>query len=318
MAERPRLSDRRKRGAILRATAWLPRPLRVAARYRLLANLALGKARRADVLLIKHPKSGSTWLRVMLFRLYQVRYGLPPRRVVKSDEMHLYDSRLPRLQVTNGHYSYEGELRTLFRDPAYAPLLARKRILFLARNPLDLAPSWFFQLTRRATAYKSELMIAALDQPIRRDEISMWDFVTHPELGVPNLIDYHNWWVETLAALPNALVVRYEDLRVHTADTLKQITSFIGEEFKDDEIADAVEFAAFENLKRLEHSNYFENSGLRLRSDDPRTHKVRRGVVGGYREYFDEDQLHELREMVRTRLEPALGYETGAASDAGS
>jgi hypothetical protein len=70
-----------------------------------------------------------------------------------------------------------------------------------------------------------------------------------------------------------------------------------------------VEFAAFENLKRLEASNFFKNSRLSpTNPDDPDSFKVRRGKVGGYLDYFDERQIAEMEDRVRSQLSPVFGY----------
>ena len=103
--------------------------------------------------------------------------------------------------------------------------------------------------------------------------------------------------------------MRYEDLRNNPVETMRRAMSFIGASFDEDEIRHAVEFASFENLRKLERSNYFHNAGLRLRNPkDPDTFKVRRGKMGGYRDYFTAEQVALMEDMVYTRLSPALGY----------
>jgi hypothetical protein len=42
--------------------------------------------------------------------------------------------------------------------------------------------------------------------------------------------------------------------------------------------------------------------------NDPNTFKVRKAKVGGYRDYFDDDQVAELDAMVDSFLLPAFGY----------
>ena len=101
------LNDRVKRRLILAATRPLPRPLRITTRYRLLARLERGRGRRAEILIIGHPKSGTTWLRTMLSHLYHQRYDLPHSTLIKSDELSRLDARVPMFLITNGHYSYE-------------------------------------------------------------------------------------------------------------------------------------------------------------------------------------------------------------------
>ena len=139
-------SDRQKRRVILGGSGWLPRPLRVAVRERLLERLELGRARRSPLFLVGHPKSGNTWLRTMVSRAYQARYGLPDTLVLKSDELALADPKLPRFCVTNGHYSYErvvgrildatgGNYAVLFLSAALAyPLAVLAMALILRRS----------------------------------------------------------------------------------------------------------------------------------------------------------------------------------------
>ncbi len=37
-------------------------------------------------------------------------------------------------------------------------------------------------------------------------------------------------------------------------------------------------------------------------------HKVRRGKAGGWRDYFDSDQIEQIQSMIDHRLEPGFGY----------
>ena len=90
---------------------------------------------------------------------------------------------------------------------------------------------------------------------------------------------------------------------------MRSIVEFLEAPFTKEEIEEAVEFAAFENLKQLERSNFFNNSRLAPRDpDDPDSFKVRRGKVGGYTDYFDEKQTLEMEERVRSSLSPVFGY----------
>ncbi len=87
--------DRMLRRLILGSTAPLPRTFRIRARYQLLLGLQLQQAARADVAIVRHPKTGGTWLRVLITRLYAARYGLPSRRVVRTDARRADRARRP-------------------------------------------------------------------------------------------------------------------------------------------------------------------------------------------------------------------------------
>ena len=72
---------------------------------------------------------------------------------------------------------------------------------------------------------------------------------------------------------------------------------------------EAVDFAAFDNLKELERTNFFANSRLTpVDPDDPNSFKVRRGKVGGYIDYFDSEQVASMESLVRQGLDRAFGY----------
>ncbi len=303
------LPDGVKKGAILAATAWFPRRSRVAARRRLLARLELAKAQRAGLIIIGHPKSGNTWLKVMLSRLYQVRYNLPASTTIGSDELARKNAAIPRLAATNGYYSYEGVVGELLDEQAADNPLRHKPVVVLVRNPCDIAVSWFFQFTKRQSAAKQELINHFIEHPIDRHAIAMWDFVRESDIGLPFLIEYLNKWERNLAKLENGLLVRYEDLRAEPAVWLKKITELMGESFSEEEIQQAVDFGSFDNLRKLESKGFFRWGGLTLRDPgDPNSFKVGRGKVNGYRDYFEPDQVAQMDELLHSQLSPTLGY----------
>ena len=303
-------SDRAMRRLILGSTAPLPSPLRVSARYKMLLGLQLRQARRSDCAIVRHPKTGGTWLRVLITRLYAAKYGLPSQRVVRTDELHSLDARVPVFLSSSGYLSWERGWGDLV---ATDPELREKKLLLLARHPGDIVVSWYIQFTKRTSAFKREMMLAEMSDPIDRDTISRWEFIRHPEIGLPWVIDYYNYWHRNLQQLPHAMVVRYEDLRTDTAAQLARLGDFLGTRFSDEEIADAVDFASFDSLREKERSGYFSNRSLTLRNaSDPETLKVRRGKVAGYRGDLSEEQVAWVDDLIESRLASAYGYGGGS------
>ena len=309
------LSDSARKVVIVASTALMPRSLRVSVRERWLAQHELDKARAAGLLIIGHPKSGNTWLKAMISRLYQVRHGLGQDQLIGSDELARKNADIPRLAATNGYYSYEGVIGELLDVRSPDPELRSKPAVVLVRDPRDIAVSWFFQFTERQSATKQELVNHFIEHPVDRRTVEMWEFVRHSDLGLPSLIEYLNTWERNLAGMERAVLVRYEDLRTDPAPWLRKIVDCMGEDFCDDEIDEAVRFGSFENLRELESKGFFRGGGMnRRRGDRPNARKVRRAKVGGYRDYFTPEQAAELDELVEKRLSPTLGYEGGAAS----
>lgn len=299
--------DRSLHWAILSVTAPLPRGLRVRLRKRWLAALQRRMLRNADVIFIRHPKTGGTWLRVLLTHLYAAKYGISRKRVFKADELYLQNRALPRFLITNGSMSWERLVADAFERGD--PVLDGKKILFMARHPGDVAVSWHRQYLKRTKAFKRELLEAEMEEKIDWPNMERWEFIQRPELGLPALIEYHNFWAGQLQDRENAMITRYEDLRENTADTLEAITRFLGEDFSREQIEEAVAFGSVDNLRKLEHSGYFQNSSLRLRdASDPDTYKVRRAKVGGFRDDLDESQADWVEREVSEKSHPALRY----------
>ncbi len=71
---------------------------------------------------------------------------------------------------------------------------------------------------------------------------------------------------------------------------------------------DALEFSRFENMQKLEAAGAFDSKILHPGDvRDPESFKVRRGKIGGYREYLSaEDQKYAADELMK--LDPRFGY----------
>ena len=89
------------------------------------------------------------------------------------------------------------------------------------------------------------------------------------------------------------------------------MVTFLGMAPDDQRVDEAVRFASVDNLRELERRRFFRGSGIRMRAGDrsnPDSYKVRRAKVGGYRDYFDDEQLARIDAMVQSSLAPVFGY----------
>jgi hypothetical protein len=92
---------------------------------------------------------------------------------------------------------------------------------------------------------------------------------------------------------------------------LRRIVAFLGLQPEDGQIDEAVRFASVDNLRELERRKFFRGSGIRMRAKDrsnPDSYKVRRAKVGGYRDYFGDEQLARIDGLVQSSLSPVFGY----------
>jgi len=251
---------------------------------------------------VSYGKSGRTWVRVMVSRYFQLVHDLPDNIIMGFDNYSRLNSRIPRIFFSHDnylrHYTGNVDSKKDFYD---------KKTVLLVRHPIDVAVSQFFQWKYRMRPEKKSMN----DYPPHDADISIYEFVRHEGRGLPHIIDFMNGWARELPNIRHLLVVRYEDLRADPEGELAKIVVFLGESPIPEYLADTVEFASVENMRKKEQENYFWRSGSRVKAkdvDDPNTYKVRKAKVGGYRDYFDDGQVAQLEAMVDDRLAPVFGY----------
>ena len=117
-------------------------------------------------------------------------------------------------------------------------------------------------------------------------------------------------WVPGAQDARRTVILRYR---------VERALRFLGADPEPAEVEDAVEYARFDNMRRLEDQSLIAASGRRLvpgergRND---SYKVRRAKVGGWRDYFDAAQIAELDARVESGLRPGFGYNSEDSSPA--
>ncbi|MFO1048617.1 MAG: sulfotransferase domain-containing protein [Geminicoccaceae bacterium] len=256
----------------------------------------------ADVVVVSFGKSGRTWLRVLLSRFFQLRFGLRPSAFIGFDNLHRKNDGIPRVFFTHDNYLRD---HTGHRDSKAD--FYDKKVVLLVRQPGDVAVSQFHQWKFRMRPHKKGLN----KYPEHGREVDVFSFATDEDAGLPKVIDFMNGWAREMPRLKHLLIVRYEDLRRDTAGQLRRVLEFMGQQPTDQELADCVSFASVENMRKLEEKSTFWLAGSRMKPGDkanPESFKVRRAKVGGYRDYFDDRQTEALDAMTEERLLPGFGY----------
>lgn len=260
------------------------------------------KLQAADIVLMSYGKSGRTWLRLMLSRFYQLKFGLSENSFLEFDNLKRQDRRIPSVFFTHGNY-----LRSYTKHWNSKADFYGKRIVLLVRDPRDVVVSQFFQWKHRMRPWKKTIN----NYPPHGADVSLQDFVLNSQVGLSCIIDHLNGWPQELDRLADVLVIRYEDQRNDPEGVLGRIVAFMNTPGTPEEIRGAVQYAAYENMKKLEKKQCVNASGRRLapgNRSNPDSYKVRRAKVGGYRDYFDEQTLAAMDRMTEERLSPSFGY----------
>ncbi len=293
------------RNLVMAACFWLPEERKVQLERWVRGRHEAGRLARSDVVIASFGKSGRTWLRVMLSGFYQIRFGVSENALLGGATFSRRDPAIPRLFFTHDNYikDYTGNVdsKADFYD---------RRVVLLVRDPRDVTVSQYFQWLHRMKDGKTRVN----HFPPRGTDVSLFDFVMDPVYGLVRCVDFLNLWAREAHAIRNLLIVRYEDMRQDPARELARVVEFLGHEVEPDVIARAVEHGSIENMRKQEATNTFTLAGGRLKPGDranPDSYKVRRAKVGGYRDYFSDEEVEAIDKYVAENLAPELGYGPG-------
>jgi hypothetical protein len=261
------------------------------------------KFKRCDYVFVSHGKSGRTWARVMISRYFKLAHpNIPDGIILGFDNFHKLNTAVPKIFFTHDNY-----LRRYLGNENSRKNYYDRKIVLLVRQPQDVAVSQYFQWKHRMKAYKKKLN----NYPEHNADLSVYDVVMHQGQGLPRIVRGLNEWIAELSNFKDLLVIRYEDLRVQPEHELTRLMDFLGEAVDPEIVMQAVEFASAENLRKMETENHFWRSGSRMKATDlanPDSYKVRKAKVGGYRDYFDDEEVARIDAFVEENLKPGFGY----------
>ena len=106
------------------------------------------------------------------------------------------------------------------------------------------------------------------------------------------------------------LLLRYEDLRADPQAQLRQVLDFLDlRAIPQDCIEQAVRFASFENMRKMEAEGKFKSEVLKPANPaDPESYKTRQGKVQGYLEYLNAEDLQYLNQTLQNELNTIYRY----------
>jgi hypothetical protein len=247
----------------------------------------------ADVIVVSLGKSGRTWLRVFLYAYF----CRAEKREFTLKAEELAGAKIPKMIFTHDLWGYRTarklEDRLRGRQLIPAPQSRNKAILLLVRDPRDVVVSLFFQVTKRSGSYGG----------------SMSEMIRDRKFGIDSMVDVMNAWMEEWGARQIFKMLRYEDCRRDTAAVFRGVLGFMGVQRVDESaFVHGLEFSSFDNMKKLEAARQF-NAGILSPGnvDDPESYKTRRGVVGGFKDYLNAEDLLYVERAI-ARLDRRYGY----------
>ena len=278
-----------------RVKAW-----RLAGKERRLTAERVQSFAAADVLVISFTKSGRTWLRVLISNYFARRHGMSEKELIDGDNFHRQVAAVPRVFFAPDTKFPYPEL-----GPAEVAATARQKVVFLVRDPRDVAVSLYYHVKHRA----SDRELGRKKIPAAARDLELDDFVLDPDFGAARAIDYMNRWAAERDRLTQSYVLRYEELRADTTAAFTGLLHFLGQPVEPGLVGEVIAFAAFDSLQQKEREGFFKSDRLgQKRAGDTTTGKVRQGRVGGYAAQLRPATRDALDRLVADRLDPAYGY----------
>ena len=253
---------------------------------------------RASAVVVSYPKSGRTWLRLLVGRALAEQFGVlgqteaDPDLMLRTRKLADLADDIPSIVFSHDDRPHAKPTAQIQTDKSR---FARSRVVFLHRDPRDVAVSQFFSLTRRT----QDGYIGTLTE-----------FVRDPDLGPANHIAYLNVWARARENLPYVLFVSYRDLHADAVGVLKSVLAFAeAEEISRDVLERTVAFGSFKNMRQLEAGGAFRSDMLRpADASDTSTYKTRSGKVGGYQDHLGPDDIAHLDALIQETLDPVYPY----------
>lgn len=216
--------------------------------------------------IISYPKSGRTWLRLMVGRYLTLKHGLSEDIMLDTDVVSVM-SGLPRTTFTHDHsamldkhaWSSLSNDKTTYRD---------KRVILLGRDIKDTLVSAFHQATKRINVFEGDIS----------------QFIRSQQFGAKKVLTFYQIWLKNKEIPKSFLYISYEDMHNDAESVLTKVLSFMGEKDIDKSILKSViKYGRFDNMKKIEQQGKINSSVLTPGNiADNNSFKARKGIVGGY------------------------------------
>ncbi len=253
----------------------------------------------SDVWIATYAKAGTTWTQniVKLIRNKGEKDGVQLMLNVPWAEANSDQSRfkvnlftLPKPRAFKSHFTYD-------LMPCGKPSTTPCKYIYVARNPKDVAVSFFFHYKLMSVRKEATLDWDIFFRNFIYGNVDFGDFFDH----------VLSWWPHRNE--DNVLFLMFEDIKKDPRAAITRIATFIGAEISDEVIDKVVAETSFDSMKKDETANYsvmdrLFNSGL--------TAFMRKGEVGDWRNHLTPEQSVEIDQLCQERLK-----DTGLVFDFG-
>ena len=228
-----------------------------------------------DILLISYPRSGNTWLRFLI------------ANVLKSDgdeiNFHNLHEYVPELGRNTEIIDSKNPPRIIKTHALHKDKFPR--VVYLVRDGRDVYTSYYH--------YRQKQL---------EEGTSFSDFLRKEDHFPCRWGDHVKSWLDADKSHQDFLLIRYEDMLQNTEAQLKKILIFIGLDFTDKTIHQAVEDSHFQRMRKRD-----QTEGRKYNLTGTKDF-VRKGKSGSWKSEFSREDIDFFKESDGDML-IRLGYE---------
>ncbi|XP_010673229.1 cytosolic sulfotransferase 5 [Beta vulgaris subsp. vulgaris] len=277
-------------------------------------------ARKSDLFVASFPKTGTTWLKSLLFAIVnRVHYSTNhdqnpilanhPHELVYSLETDVYSNAFvyPRPH----HLDELSSPRLLSTHLPYSSLpesikTSGCKIVYITRNPLDtLVSLYHFSMKVMKKYFSMDVMKMILGMFYQTPSLEDF-FEAFCEERIPfgPFFDHvAEYWKASSEQPDKVLFLKYEELKDDPILHVKRLAEFVGSPFTTEEESDGVieqiiEMCSIKNMKELEANK----SGVINKLFEKQSY-FRKGEVGDWTHYFTPPMVEKMKKIMDEKLE---------------
>ncbi len=235
------------------------------------------------VFLVSYPRSGNTWVRFLIGSLLTEEPvdWLNINKIIPwiYDSSHSKVINMKSPKIIKSHSVFDNRY---------------KKVIYLVRDVRDVVVSYYYWHIKMNKNFDYNL--DTFITKFCNGEIWPGRWNNHVE----------NWLLNNHSIKNGFIFVKYEDLKENTLIEVKRIMKFLSIKKSDKDIQKAIQWASFENMRRLENEQQDRHSTFSKSNN--KIPFVRKGNVNGWKNVLTTNQKNMIDQQFRRTLF-SLGYE---------
>ena len=261
------------------------------------------------IYIVSFPKSGRTWLRVILSRYKQQVVGISDFYLKLHDLFVTGADFSPQYIFSHANSGWENvyyetkhrflatwlDFLGLYNGPVPSnfdlTVFRNSKIIFLLRDPRDvLVSSYYHNIYRQKFVFK---------MPKAR-------YIRMRLYGLQRIIEFMNFLADNHSKHDH-LIIRYEQILDQPHTEFEKILNFSGTKVNKEFIENAVSYGQFENMQKMESDNVYGDK-LQQFDSNPQARKVRQGTKGSYKTEFSKQDIEYIEQYIQDQLDDFYSF----------